>query len=546
MTALLVLAASCKKEKKETPNFTGDGFLATVEIPASDSRTVILNDKDVEWESDDQITVKSSSAKPKYNVGQTFTAESGGSSVVFRGDRDLAPDGFFQAPYTALYGSDVSISGSTYTLTLPQEQTYKANGFSKGANPMMAYAESGNTLNFKNICGILCLQYKSDGNTPCYVKSIKVTSKTDENLWGTGTVSYNGGNPYISSWSSGGNSITLDCSADGGVPLNTTSATKFYIVVPKDVFGSGFKVEMTLKDGTRSNNKGDVEDVWTKDGPSEKIVRSKINRMAVLTVNADVIPHAFTVNSAGKTVYFSKGNLYYDGECKIEDTVYAGGKQKYRSNHIQHFYWNSVITDAVGTNYNGNTTLFTNEGQDGSPNASFSINGAKDKWFTLTKNEWNYLLFTRNVSSSNRYACVKVMNYNCLMLVPDNFSWPVNTDDPTKPIPKPEYNVNPLKFPAKNSELDYNENQLYILQKAGCVFLVVAGTRDNTSITNASNGRYWSSNIDIAGYQGVNSKGWRVKFSDGLSTSNVISSDYISSEKGQSIRPVVKTTDYNN
>ena len=193
MSALLMLAVSCKKDKKDGIENAGSGFRATVESHEGTGKTH-LEGLAVKWDSGDAILVKSSTC----TTPRGFTTQESGDRVNFNADETL-PTNFYAPPYTGYYPAD-KFSGDQ--LTLPPTQQYDENNtFASGANPMAA-TSSETLLPFKNVCGVLKLQLYSA--TPCLVQSISITSNTGQQLCGTGTVTLSGGIPSLGTLSNGG------------------------------------------------------------------------------------------------------------------------------------------------------------------------------------------------------------------------------------------------------------------------------------------------------------------------------------------------------
>lgn len=236
MAALLIAAASCKKEEKNE-KFDG-GFRAKTETHAGDSKTQLVGQKDVIWSEGDQITVFSEQSPN----GQVFTAtDFGKNDVIFSADVDETY--YSQSEFTSVY-PDATKSGDNYQITLGATQAYTENGFASGANPMTAHS-TNTTLNFKNVCGLLQLNLYSEATTTVKVKDITIYSnKTGEKLNGNGKLTINAeGIPTLTNLD-GGNALTLTCN-NVELSKNAESATPFFFVVPAGALSEGLEVVVT-------------------------------------------------------------------------------------------------------------------------------------------------------------------------------------------------------------------------------------------------------------------------------------------------------------
>lgn len=102
----------------------------------------------------------------------------------------------------------------------------------------------------------------------------------------------------------------------------------------------------------------------------------------------NALPGKFKVSDS-KSVYFSKGNLYYDGSTfAFEDSQYSISAS-WSATHVSNFFWSASPTVACADSYSDaaakeDDVLFTND-------ADFTVAGQKGVWFTLSADEWLYL-----------------------------------------------------------------------------------------------------------------------------------------------------------
>lgn len=220
-----------------------------------------------------------------------------------------------------------------------------------------------------------------------------------------------------------------------------------------------------------------------------------------------IINGKFSV-SANQKVYFSKGNLQYQPSTCLwrfaeHQYDYIGNANsnigQYCTSWIDLFGWGTsdfahgatcyqpYSTSQSYSDYNAygssSKNLYDQTGQaDWGYNAISNGGNTINSWRTLTKDEWAYLLQTRNTSSGKRYAKAQVSGKNGIILLPDNWSTSTYT----------LHNAN-----SDNASFDSNvisSSDWNTLQSAGAVFLPAAGSRAGTSVSGSdASGYYWSS-----------------------------------------------------
>ena len=204
------------------------------------------------------------------------------------------------------------------------------------------------------------------------------------------------------------------------------------------------------------------------------------------------LPGAFTVNSGGDQVYFSKGNLQ-------ATTTDLG--EHWSWDFAEH-QWDIIGNAAANNSINGNGTVSANgtvdmfgwstsanyyginnsqEGTDYAGNFKDWGETIDDGWRTLTFAEWRYLLEQR---AGTRYCKATVNSKTGLVIFPDNYSHPAGVTDVASA------NTKNADF-ATNS---WSGDDWTNMETAGAVFLPMAGCRFGTSFMfQSTNGFYWSS-----------------------------------------------------
>ena len=113
-------------------------------------------------------------------------------------------------------------------------------------------------------------------------------------------------------------------------------------------------------------------------------------------------------------------------------------------------------------------------------------NRAYSGWYTLNKDEWDYLFSTRTTTSGIRYAKATVNGKSGVILLPDDWS--------------ASYHA---LVSANTANADFTSNDITAaewtsdFEAHGAVFLPAAGRREGTSVSFVnSSGHYWSSTSD--------------------------------------------------
>ena len=274
-----------------------------------------------------------------------------------------------------------------------------------------------------------------------------------------------------------------------------------------------------MKDGTQDaknwsiasgekSAKGDAADGLTGLKEKDAVTLTYTGRLKVKGVKATseaaapsvpegAISGVFSV-SDGKQVYFSKGNLRYESsKWSFFDNQYEY-YTSYSADAWDKFGWSTSATT-----YGMNTST-TNSDYSG----DFVDWGATmgTGWFTLTSDEWTYLLNTRSASTvggtaNGRYAKAKVNDVPGVILFPDTYTHPDGVTAPT--------GVNATGDTGWNGN-SYTAADWTKMESAGCVFLPAAGCRYGSEMIGlGSYGYYGSATPDGADYA------YRVKFNSG-------------------------------
>lgn len=190
---------------------------------------------------------------------------------------------------------------------------------------------------------------------------------------------------------------------------------------------------------------------------------------AICPMDVISISGEFTVNAEGRQIYFSKGNLYFDGSSfKFEDNQYDTHGYNAVNNTWGLFGWSTSSTNygmsvsSTNIDYSG---IFYDWGN------TIEDTGC---WRTLSKAEWQYLLDTpsRMVYGKPCYSkaitgiTIEGQTYGGIFLYPDNYNGNVVSESMT-----------------------WND-----INSAGIVFLPVSGYRAASKVLGTpALGHYWTS-----------------------------------------------------
>lgn len=242
------------------------------------------------------------------------------------------------------------------------------------------------------------------------------------------------------------------------------------------------------------------------------------------------LPGRFSVSLA-KQVYFSRGNLQYHiptdtwrfADCQFH-FIGEGNERKLLKirGWIDLFGWGTGDCPSKCTAYSEYFQRYAYEKyahfvEWGKNKISNGVS-KPDFWRTLTKDEWEYLLMTRNTVSGIRYAKAEVKGVAGLILLPDDWDGSIYS----------------FYFPD-TKDVGFGANtfeswQWAALEKGGAAFLPAAGCRRGTSyhFKDCSIGYYWSSSFLDSG------SAHELCFYSG----NILPHDYFSRYYGFSVRLV--------
>ena len=346
--AALFAFVGCSQDDVVTPNtpIEKPTYYASFADAEADSRTYLDENFMLLWHNDDRISLFATTYNEEYAFADATGSNSGAFNAV---DKDSYVTGNAISTTYAVYPYNAAnaISNSEIlTIHFPAEQSYAEDSFGRGANTMVAAAQSSSSklLPFRNAGGYMVLKLYGENKT---VKSIELKGNNEEVISGAAKAEAKYGYlPLITMGAEGGKTITLTCQNAVELGAAEAEATTFWIVVPPITFEEGFTITVTDADGgtyTKSTSKpttitrneiksmsalaptftGETENPETPTKPAnneiwytatEKVVK---NNWTVDTFGANITDHTFDTTTG-------KGIITFDGEVtEIGDYAFS-------------------------------------------------------------------------------------------------------------------------------------------------------------------------------------------------------------------------------
>ena len=391
LTLGLMALVSCNKDKETSKEAV---FTATLEQHVGQQGRTAIDPENgnVKWLAGDKILIANGNGETAQ-----FTLQSGPGTT--EGTFRTAGEFEMEAPFTAAYPQNATISGTTATFTLPATQTLTQPGtFANGANPMAAYASDGN-LYFRNLCGALDIRLLGDN---VHMTGIRITGVEGEMLNGTFAVDCSANDSAImaNQGSYGTNIVTLNCDV---TLTSTTTAQEFFIVLPVGALEQGFTMEVL--DGENV--------ICTKQLETNlaQIVRNEVKRFNPLLIGEtptpielpDVVTNAVT--DITTTTATAGGEILSDGGSTITECGVCWSTEQEPTIDSDHmatqvtmgefsvnlaeltpnttYYVRAYATNEAGTGYGVEVTFTTEEEvptiPEGAINGLFTINDNGDQ-----------------------------------------------------------------------------------------------------------------------------------------------------------------------
>ena len=313
--AMLMAMASCSSSDDEVAEIKEESKLVPMTFTATQESNVgtrtALNAGTVDWQTGDKISVFDGQGN------RTFTLTEDVEDGKFSGTASSEATSFTAVyPYTE--GAKLEKDGSVSGITLPAEQTATLYSFDPKAALMMAVSTKDKkyNLDFKNAVSLIKLE------TKFACKKIVLTA--NEDIAGTGTLTYNNGAPSISFTSNQSKTITLK-PAKG----EYLKKGQYFIVVPPITLTKGFSISFHASDEycvyTRTSTKsntfnrskfkhiGKFETTGIFDTTGKKLGEWTYNSRGIVDKSQELDMGEFVINEKKYRLIFAKSNLTANG-----------------------------------------------------------------------------------------------------------------------------------------------------------------------------------------------------------------------------------------
>lgn len=440
--------------------------------------------------------------------GQTYSVVKNGSNynVTVNGGNP-----FYAAYPATLPVSESGFSGTTDQLVhLSRWQKYEcdANGVQNVKLPAAAViTDNSNQLLFYNLCSLLEIQWTNASDAAYDIIGIEVTVP-DQALYGDGRATLNGTSSKITMTAPiTNNRVNLDIANNYRETVAAGTASRKYYVVLPTFEGKNVTVRIqTLKTNPATADDQKLKTVTVSTSAPVTLPRNTIVPMHIsATPKEDNSLTGYFSISDDLKVVFSRGNLQHvgstspsSGTWKFADRQYDffGGKNITSTGYdptetMDLFGWSETDFDHYGIHLYDDFEDFDSWGSGSFQDwGTKSISGdAPQTWFTLTADEWNYLLIQR-VGGNGQNLCGKAKITGIIghqstatnipsssTTTPDEVEGFVLLPDDWTSADVPEgLTFNPI---SSGSATTYNVSQWARMEAAGAIFLPAAGWGSN-------------------------------------------------------------------
>lgn len=206
---------------------------------------------------------------------------------------------------------------------------------------------------------------------------------------------------------------------------------------------------------------------------------------------------AYSETNSTWTWYFHENQYDYVGNATGNTAITGNGTSSDIHQYVDLFGWSTEST-IYGIHNTNDNSAYSGSFRDWGTNAIANGGNKANCWYTLSKDEWMYIMDSRTTTTTNmpagidsnnaRYVVAKVNSKNGLIIFPDNYAHPADASVSTNGvICYNDTNNRPYdSYLVSNSSWEK-------MEAAGAVFLSAAGSRYSTFEGVGSRAVYWTS-----------------------------------------------------
>ena len=317
MMAAAIAAVSCAQEIMPEGVTGNTGNTVNVELQpmtfsaiSSDESKAVLDNRSIQWQSDDAISVFDGSGNRK------FTTTDNGSKATFEGLAAVAEEYYAIYPYqeNAVFTATGTVNGSDFenyiSMTIPTEQTATAGSFDPKAFLSISKVDAEGNLRFNNLLGLVQFKLADAAN----VASVTLSGNNSEQL---------AGDIYAYYTAEGNQMNTYGAARSKLVTLKGefVADTDYYFAVRPCAFEQGLTISVEYKDGETVTRKY----LSSTKAPSEELTAGSMMKLGTLDNLKEGTPndlyvayqHGFDLTFGDQVINkatFGEANLVKTGE----------------------------------------------------------------------------------------------------------------------------------------------------------------------------------------------------------------------------------------
>jgi len=366
--------------------------------------------------------------------------------------------------YKAIYPNSLtaSVSNDSLTVSTVTKQT-ASESITKSMMLLLGNSDSEN-IKLYNVLSYLKFSVDRDD----IVSVSFYANSSDVKLTGSARFSFDGsGVPYVAVSTDAESNVTAIAPDGAFVP-----GKSYYVgVLPASLGASGYTMIIQTKQGSYQKSVAS----------SLSFTRNNVTAVSVSTSGATYYKSSAAVSvSAGKSMFFATGNLYYDSSAKSYKI--AARQYDIAADASDLFSWSSKAGENDVFNDWGANTILSADGKTTYQSGTWTTPSAEDFRYMVNSRKCSKVGKTENA----RYIKATVSEVPGLIIFPDVFTWPSGLQTPS--------HIN--EYNSAFAVNVYTAEQFALLEDEGVVFLPAAGfKKDGVTSGVKIYGFYWTSDL---------------------------------------------------